>query len=1161
MPNIPLYNAPDPEIRVPSLATESYASGARVIGELGRQGAAETEKAFKTAGAAITDFGEKLQQSYDYKDKLNGINGLSEMETRHEKEINGLKSDPNIPSSELPDRLSQTYQQHLGEITAFQDRFGGSSKEVQLWAAGQTREYKKHIQGKFEADQAVTGAVAAADGFKRSVNDIASGMGDTPTPFDLDRGLTVVGEHGRVLAQTPGLTPLERKRITEASEAQQGALAHSKIKTMLDQDPSRWSELRNKFGHYLTPEQQTSLEEHANKVSQAKVSGVIDGLANDFADRFSGRKPATGDGPPALPVPGARRVSYSGGTFVPPEKQVQPGTPSADDPRGMIPVIRAAALANNVDPDRAVLVTSKEGLFRFDGDHDENGKPSSFGAFQLHRGGGMGDDYFRETGKDPADPKNEVDAIYWTMGNIRRFGGWQKFNGSHGVIGQWDGIGSGSGPDTSIAASPPRYPSPVGVGNSAGYDRVTPANTAKVLAPYATGNARPGAASGVEYVHPEFASRIDNMVQAMPPEIREKFEIISGFRSPERNKEVYRQLGKPPSRDSYHSHGVAVDLGDDPDVLNWIDKNGDKFGVGFTIKHLPGEDNHLEPTENGQRIARGNLAQWDQDHSSAKPQDRLYAEQSREGSAQLVADKSGGLSGIPQKPQQKPDMPPFPSREQMRQYYMDRMPKDLTPGLETQYRKEIDTFTEKVHKKLLQETEEERNALGTEILGGFEKLKDGLEYNFDEKTIRHYFEPKTAQKYLDNLNDAKLIGAQIGKIRETPISDIFENIRMFEDQQSKVDPNIFDIHQKMVVAYHAAADRFLKGIGMSPGQNEKADPVKYLTNYDPDLQQKFRADLRNPENAQAFASSILQRQEKLGMPSERQHVLTNPMSQAIVQSIITDPAHASDYISGLRHQWGPAFDHVWFDLVNSGRLPAGFQLMEAIDDPRDKTLLARGLTQEYTSTLKPAPGQTEFRNESMWQNLLGKDYHAIKNTIRADNDSIKPFVKSLMMGASSETQVNSLLGAVDTLAFSKYMFDPETKGDAEASANAAIKSALGHYKFTGTARIPSAVYDAVSENSRNTVQGLNLGNTTVPPGFGGKGEPSADSYLSVHVKANPTWFTTPKEDAIQLIDSAGRIVRDKAGQPITVKFDDPASLPKPPLPPMQMPGLVPQAPL
>lgn len=134
-----------------------------------------------------------------------------------------------------------------------------------------------------------------------------------------------------------------------------------------------------------------------------------------------------------------------------------------------------------------------------------------------------------------------------------------------------------------------------------------------ILGKYATGNAVIGGPSSVEGVHPEFARRIDTMAQAMPPGIQQKFNIISGFRSSERQAQV-----NPSVKNSHHTQGMAVDTTNDPDVINWINQNGPRFGVAYTLNYMPNEQNHLEPIEEGQRVPVEEAASWAQFNRGGK---------------------------------------------------------------------------------------------------------------------------------------------------------------------------------------------------------------------------------------------------------------------------------------------------------------------------------------------------------------------------------------------------------------------------------------------------------------------------------------------------------------------------------------------------------------
>ena len=137
-------------------------------------------------------------------------------------------------------------------------------------------------------------------------------------------------------------------------------------------------------------------------------------------------------------------------------------------------------------------------------------------------------------------------------------------------------------------------------------DTGTPPQSSSVelLAPYAKDNAQVGGASGIEKVDPYFAQRIADAVAQMPPDIAAKFRITSAFRDQDRENAVYAKQwpGQPVPQNSHHGMGLAVDVERDPDVQAWINAHPET-GIGFPIRHLAGEDNHLEPIDaNGNRI-------------------------------------------------------------------------------------------------------------------------------------------------------------------------------------------------------------------------------------------------------------------------------------------------------------------------------------------------------------------------------------------------------------------------------------------------------------------------------------------------------------------------------------------------------------------------------
>jgi len=139
----------------------------------------------------------------------------------------------------------------------------------------------------------------------------------------------------------------------------------------------------------------------------------------------------------------------------------QPGTPGVGaargrvgkggDPRGMEEHIRATAVKYGIDPDTAVAVAKSEGLSTFQSSVKRGGKGSyqgredSWGAFQLYMGGGLGNQFQKETGLDPRDPANEKAGIDFALKHASKKG-WGSWYGARNTgIGNFAGIGGNAG--------------------------------------------------------------------------------------------------------------------------------------------------------------------------------------------------------------------------------------------------------------------------------------------------------------------------------------------------------------------------------------------------------------------------------------------------------------------------------------------------------------------------------------------------------------------------------------------------------------------------------------------------------------------------------------------------------------------------------------------
>jgi hypothetical protein len=119
------------------------------------------------------------------------------------------------------------------------------------------------------------------------------------------------------------------------------------------------------------------------------------------------------------------------------------------------------------------------------------------------------------------------------------------------------------------------------------------------LTPFLVGGAaaRPDSVSGFD---PVFGDSITRMIAAAPPEIQPYLRISSGYRSPERQAELYaealKKYGSPEAArkwvalpgKSRHNHGHAPDLKFENDAARaWAHENAVKYGLAFPMSHEP----------------------------------------------------------------------------------------------------------------------------------------------------------------------------------------------------------------------------------------------------------------------------------------------------------------------------------------------------------------------------------------------------------------------------------------------------------------------------------------------------------------------------------------------------------------------------------------------
>jgi hypothetical protein len=132
--------------------------------------------------------------------------------------------------------------------------------------------------------------------------------------------------------------------------------------------------------------------------------------------------------------------------------------------------------------------------------------------------------------------------------------------------------------------------------------------------PYATGGAtRPDSFTGMTG---DFRTGLERMFAEAPPEIRDNLQVYSGYRSPERQAELWesalqrygseaeaRRWVAPPGR-SQHNMGNAADLRyNSPEARAWAHANAANYGLAFPLSN---EDWHIELATARGNAPRGN---------------------------------------------------------------------------------------------------------------------------------------------------------------------------------------------------------------------------------------------------------------------------------------------------------------------------------------------------------------------------------------------------------------------------------------------------------------------------------------------------------------------------------------------------------------------------
>lgn len=1103
MPNLPVYNAPEPDIRVSDVAAESWTRAAARIGEMGREGAASIRQGVDAFGKGIEEFGAKIQEQQRADQELKGIQSLTALKSSDQDQLQKILDSPD--PTLIPDRLTQFRQDQQQRLQDWSGQFTDS--KLKEWAAERMGEYSLDQQRRHYADLSVATANNLHNTATSTIGHIANSLGSNPTMQDIDGAMRDYDALTTSLLKNTNLTPQAREEIQKGLNADK-----SKIAILgFTKNPSLAQSVLDKYGDLLTPEQQIAI--------QGKLNTDIGRQAAD-----------------------SMIAGWTGGTPVTPPHYASGSTD------GMTNATRAAAVLKNEFhwSDAAITGALNNGFgesnFR---EWNNPGTGGEMGVWQFHPGSHLpifqkqfgGDTSVEAQARYMAQQVNQLVPGYGTtndpdVATTRFMTGFERpADQSAAAIqaridnsakSQWALHGLNNQPQ-------PQLPSPVPAANSS--------NTVAVGDSIGWGLIKHGGlggeASSGPAAHQAFTpssttasgnnpQEILSQINALPPETFQGKSIVlsTGASNAQGDTSLVQQ-----QIDALKAKGATsitiLGVGDRPDVVTaneQLQKLAQQNGVQFTP--LGKTSDGIHPSDY-QSLARSLPAPGNQNGGAAPPAP------SRASPANPTANPPTATG------------PAFPSLE-------DSI-KNLPPNLTPQQRDIAIEHLSRAHEQLTKMVGEERASLVQNLQGGLEKLTNGQPYDFDEGQIRHYLEPKAADKVIGQLREAQQIGQQIGQIRNLPAPEVVSTATMLRNSLTTTNAADFRERKELVDAYTRAADTHLKELGVLPSE-KPADPVSYIVKNDPDIGRAYAArDPNNPDSMQAAAQKMIAWQDHLGLRSDQQHVLSTAEALSKTKDIIQNPAQAQAQLGELQREYGPSFDHVWYDLTTLGKLPAQYQLLGALQ-PADAAMLSRALTEQTSAKLG------DKGVEAYWENTLPRTpgvtspYQAVRQSIRED-DTVRQFELSMRNANASGAQINGLIGAIDTLGFGRLQYGADT--DPATAAKNAVQAALGHYSFgLNGARIPNSVADTVIGNATHMLNTLTVNDIAVPKGVGGIGQPTADQYLSF-IKNSPTWFTTPKEDAVQLVDPGGRLVRDKSGNPLTIKFGDapapqPAQMASPP---------------
>jgi Transglycosylase SLT domain len=308
---------------------------------------------------------------------------------------------------------------------------------------------------------------------------------------------------------------------------------------------------------------------------------------------------------------------------------------------------------------------------------------------------------------------------------------------------------------------------------------------------------------------------------------------------------------------------------------------------------------------------------------------------------------------------------------------------------------------------------------------------------------------------------------------------------------------------------------------------------------------------------QDYASRSTALQAALGVPEGDRHLLPRGQAIDLVGSLTKPNADAKSIMDGMEHHYGSTWPAVLKDMSTIGNMPPAYQSLQVLD-PQNASQLSQFLQTNVHPKAGPegkVVGPDKGIAETMDQALTPKTAKTIRDSIVGD-PSVQKMLQAYDAAGGSLDFNSKLLQSMHFLAYAKTL----TGMDAATASSETIKAFTKNTEFLdghGGAMVPAERIDDTRANIRAKMETLTpetlatpevykrLGIRTPFPdiGEGGVvGAPHVSDWLN-RLKSNPRWINNTDHSGVWLTDGGvtggtGRVVRDKDGKPVEVKFAD-----------------------